>query len=144
MIEKEYEYLNKAFAKTKECIATASGDIGVVNLANIQTILIQNAGRFCEHYASDVLYDIIAISDEATIPKAKENDTEELIFTFGIRQQGVDGNGYITARLKDTSNPYKLLRDYYRKILAVKMIKTKDNIWCGIKDITKNINVDNL
>ena len=59
--------------------------------------LINEAGRWCESYASDILYDYDAINDYLNeLTSGKEMESKE--FWFGFRQSGVDGLGFIRSR----------------------------------------------
>lgn len=151
MIKTEYKYLNEAFTETtkvldenqsyippESCLQYEQTNSNNINLSSIETILIQNAGRFCEFYASDVLYDIQAMHEFTK--DVKTND--EQIFIFAMRNSGIDGCSFLTSRIEDTTSRtdfYKLIHDYYRKILAVKITKKDGYIKAEIKDITNNI-----
>ena len=67
------------------------------NLSSIFTRLIQEAGRWCESYASDILIDIDSI-------KAQAERGEPGRFVLGFRQFGVDHATFIESRLKN--DPY--------------------------------------
>lgn len=74
-----------------------------VNYSDILTRLIQEAGRYCEHYASDLFIDWEAVTD--FIRDAQVGDRKTLL--FGFRQMGVDHDSFIFSRF----NQY----DYYAK-----------------------------
>ena len=56
-----------------------------INDSDILTRLIQEAGRFCENYASDLFYDW-----EAVRKNYKDIEFYERTFLFGFRKDGVD------------------------------------------------------
>ena len=59
--------------------------------------LINEAGRWCESYASDILIDFEAI--KAYLERLKNGEeTEGREFWFGFRQMGVDGLTFIQSR----------------------------------------------
>ena len=59
--------------------------------------LINEAGRWCESYASDILYDYDAINDYLNeLASGKETGNRE--FWFGFRQSGVDHLAFIRSR----------------------------------------------
>lgn len=107
--------IRKAFEKTvddNEIVA-----IGVkkpcnekydINLSSILTKLIQDAGRFCDQFASDLIieWDIIR--------NAINDDSKNHVFAIGIRANGVDGNGYIVSHMLNDWSPH-----YYRRIYGV-------------------------
>lgn len=65
-----------------------------VNYSRILTILIQEAGRVCADYASDLFISWESLLDEAE-KKMKEKADFTLTTFFGFREQGVDGPFYI-------------------------------------------------
>lgn len=99
------------------------------NLTDIQTVLIQLTGRFCEHYASDlicVLSELQAFIEPHTI----EHDDRHLI-AVGIRECGVDGNDYVISRLADTKHglyQYVYPEKVYRKLLVIDIEERLDNL----------------
>ena len=140
-IKPEYEYLNKAFeeSKTKGIIATGYNDPSTVNMSDIWTTLIQNTGRFCERYASDIVIDINMIQDD--LRNLNNVNEYENIYAIGIRKEGVDGNAFLTHRLKDAykmNHLYATCYDYYRKIFVVKLTKIDNDITCELKQLTAN------
>ena len=59
--------------------------------------LINEAGRWCESYASDILIDFATI--EAYLGQlANGEESEGREFWFGFRQMGVDGLSFIQSR----------------------------------------------
>ena len=70
-----------------------------INYSTILTKLIQEAGRWCEHYASDLF-----ISWENLMVKLSSGNFEGGRFAFGFRQYGVDHLEWILSRLNDGDN----------------------------------------
>lgn len=65
-----------------------------INYSSILSRLIQEAGRFCEYFASDLFIDwggVLRWMEEA-------EDNSESVFLFGFRQNGVDGNSFVLSR----------------------------------------------
>ena len=85
------------------------------NLSSIFTILIQNAGRFAESFASDIIIDIEGIKRD--LENIDEPITEPTVHIAAIRQSGVDGNGFYCANLENNKDS-----SYYRKIFMVCLI----------------------
>lgn len=67
-----------------------------INFSDIFTELIQAAGMGCEYYASDMFYNLTEIH------KAIQS-LDNKIFYIGIRDYGVDGNGFVKSRLENSS-----------------------------------------
>lgn len=86
-----------------------------INMSSIYTKLIQEAGRFCDAYASDLLYDINTI--EKCIERQKST-TRYIAF----RRHGVDGNSSIEVR-----TPYEIAE--YRAIYQVDIEFSDDNYY---------------
>ena len=80
-------------------IVTASGYVSSysgayeINTSGILSRLIQEAGRFCESFASDLFIDWKEIEK-----KIDCNDALFLTYLFGFRQNGVDHNSFILSR----------------------------------------------
>jgi len=104
----------KTYAKAIEAIGYASiknnafrNRYWEVNDSSILTKLIQDTGRFAEHYASDLFIGWKEI--DAYI----SNGTDfSHTWYFGIREMGVDSAMFINSHLKDK----QYTDDYYRKI----------------------------
>ena len=86
-----------------------------INMSSIYTKLIQEAGRFCDTYASDLLYDINTI--ESYIEHRKST-TRYIAF----RRHGVDGNNSIKVK-----TPYEIAE--YRAIYQVDIEFSDDNYY---------------
>lgn len=88
------DYRDEQIKDLKEALAGTKREIGhfnslkgkwEINYSSILTKLIQEAGRWCEYYASDLFvtwHNIDKSLDDGTI------DTEQ--FVFGFRKDGVD------------------------------------------------------
>lgn len=105
-----------------------------IGTSAIFTRLIQEAGRWCESYASDLLVDIESIksvlghppTEWKTIrPNATESDdgTIAVEFRLGFRQNGVDHAEWIDTNLKDDCRKYH----YYRSIWKIEIAANKTN-----------------
>ena len=70
-----------------------------INHSSILSRLIQEAGRYCERFASDLFIDWSAVED---ILKSEEQVIEEASYHyfFGFRESGVDGETYINYKLQ--------------------------------------------
>lgn len=116
-----------------------------LNLSSIQTALIQITGRFCEHYASDLMCTFWNL--DPFLNGANRNKSDRWTIGVGIRESGVDGNTYIMSRLKRTvSGPFDYVntKQDYRKILAIDIRDELQDDGCVIRtfrlaDITGNL-----
>ena len=67
------------------------------NFSSEWSRLINEAGRWCESYASDILIDFESI--KAYLERLKNGEESEgREFWFGFRQMGVDGLSFIRSR----------------------------------------------
>ena len=67
------------------------------NFSSEWSRLINEAGRWCESYASDILIDFESI--KAYLERLKSGEESEgREFWFGFRQMGVDGLSFIQSR----------------------------------------------
>lgn len=81
-----------------------------INYSGILTRLIQEAGRFCEAYASDLFIDWQTV--EAFINDIGDGETG--YFLFGFRQYGVDHTEFVISRY--TNNCYRDPAKEYRSM----------------------------
>ena len=73
-----------------------------VNYSDILTKLIQEAGRWCERYASDLFIDWNIIEN-----KRHDRNWQSGNYFFGFRKNGVDGLSFILNRLVENSEVYR-------------------------------------
>ena len=64
-----------------------------INYSSILSRLIQEAGRFCENFASDLFIDWQSIELDLEKP-----DFSGGVYLFGFRQSGVDHNTFVLSR----------------------------------------------
>ena len=85
-----------------------TGEVNNFNSSYILTKLIQEVGRFCESYASDLFIDWKKIDE-----MIKDNSIQTSSYLFGIRKMGVDHKEFIFSRY-ETEKEFASLQ--YRKI----------------------------
>lgn len=93
-----------------------------LNYSSILTKLIQEAGRWCEHYASDLFI------SWKTVEKELENaGLEDTCYYFGFRKMGVDHLPFILNRLNNGEST-----EIYRAIWKLEVIMggTEDDRKC--------------
>lgn len=99
------------------------------NDSSILTKLIQETGRLCDSYASDLFIEYKYLMKR--MEEAGYNYTGEVCL-FGLRDMGVDGNSFIESRL--TQNPHYGIYEYraiYR--LAITVTEEDYNVDYGVK-----------
>ena len=100
-----------------------------INYSSILTKLIQECGRLCESYASDLFIDWSTIDK-----KLQEKTLETSVHLFGIREMGVDHNEFILSRY----NNYGYHARYeYRKMYRLNIIVDGDSITMELYEIDK-------
>lgn len=121
----EKDFSTKAYY-SKEIEAVGRGfDI---NYSSILTKLIQECGRLCESYASDLF-----ISWNTIMKKLKEKTLETSSYLFGIREMGVDHNEFVLSRYNNNSHAYY----GYRKIYRLDVIVDGDSIRMQLYEIDR-------
>lgn len=88
-----------------------------INYSSILTELIQNAGRWCERYASDLF-----ISWQTVENRLHKISMDNVSFLFGFRQSGVDHDTFIFSRFNQ--NEYT---EEYRAIYRLDLEFIKDD-----------------
>ena len=96
----------------------ASGRNFDLNYSSILTKLIQECGRLCESYASDLF-----ITWNEIVDKLKEKTMETSTYLFGIREMGVDHNDFVLMRYNHEGCCAK---QEYRKIYRLDVLVDDD------------------
>lgn len=142
-----YKSIELAFDSVKSKINVATGNPENIDLSDIATTIINNVGRFCEHYASDFIITWDTVRELVSTNKSGHDERD--IICFALRKMGVDGNDFLMCRLKNHKDEPGWADLYYRKILALEIkkevkpsmvpyLKTVD-VTCTLKDITNAI-----
>ena len=100
-----------------------------INYSSILTKLIQECGRLCESYASDLFIDWNIIDE-----KLQEKTMETSTYLFGIREMGVDHNPFVLSRYNNSGCHAKY---EYRKIYRLDIIVDGDSIRMELYEIDK-------
>lgn len=117
-----------------------------INGSEIQTALIQYAGRFCERYASDLICTLADLQPFLASSLPVKND--RWVIGVGLRDSGVDHNAFLLARLRNSRAGYNkalLPQISYRKILVLDIqdFVTEDGTEAKrtirLKDITSDL-----
>lgn len=91
----------------------------IINLSSIETFLIQETGRYCERYASDLLISWNSIKETM----ADRNPFTQVSYQFlGIRKSGVDGLSYVMANIQQYKHQISYLEQYYRKLYGIRIL----------------------
>ena len=112
------------------CFYSTSQGKYEINMASIATKLIQEAGRWCDSYASDFLIDWRQIEN---LLESGEEEFDEVFF-FGIRQCGVDHYNFILYR-----NINNVSSDYYSRIYALRMKAENERLNVKLVDIKNSL-----
>lgn len=93
-------------------------------LSDIYSKLIELTGRYCERFASDLLYDL---QDVASFTEPCEiSKPNRWVLGFGFRECGVDGNSFLERRLKDSYE--------YRRIVALNIEDREDDLLGWVRE----------
>ena len=98
-----------------------------INYSSILTKLIQECGRLCDAWASDLF-----ITWNSIEQKLKEKTMETSVYLFGIREMGVDHNDFILSRY---NNDGYCAKYEYRKIYRMDVIIDDDLITMELYEI---------
>lgn len=118
---------HKAVEITEENVLSyyPTGVCNNLNMSDINSLLIKQAAKHCQHYASDVVIDINsmeqkilelagkAIKGEVTAP------VMECVF-FGFRDMGVDGTTFVRSRIGDAES-YGKIGECYKALYVAEI-----------------------
>ena len=121
-IEKDFSS-KKYYAEAIE----AQGRNFDINYSSILTKLIQECGRLCEAWASDLFITWYGIEQ-----KLKDKTMETSTYLFGIREMGVDHNEFILMRY---NNDGYCAKYEYRKIYRLDVTIEGDSIRMELYEI---------
>ena len=102
--------------QTENVIATGEPTETGINLSDILSKLISSAGRFVIRYSSDLF-----ITWNSVLEYIRSKPTEDHVFVFAMRQNGVDSNSYFKI------NSYTEPSCYYREVFFLKITKIDKN-----------------
>lgn len=90
------------------------------NLSSEYSALIQMAGRFCEYYASDILFDIQALEKDLKDPIAFLNGETDVRkqYLFGFRKDGVDHKEFVLSQVQNYGDK---AYHYYRAVYEMEI-----------------------
>lgn len=117
MYEIEKDFSTMAYGVTP---IEADGRDFSINYSSILTKLIQECGRLCESYASDLFVDWNIINE-----KLQDKTLETSTHLFGIREMGVDHNAFVLSRY---NNSGRYAKYEYRKIYRLDIVVEGDSI----------------
>ena len=88
---------------------TEEAQVGCINMSAIYSKLIKEAGRICEYYASDLLFDLEGVKSWIDgCSKSEYAPARGVSFCFGFRKMGVDHWNF--AKNRTNSELYKIYR----------------------------------
>lgn len=98
-----------------------------INYSSILTRLIQSAGRFCIHHASDLFIDWKNLDDQL-----HERDFVGGKYLFGMRKDGVDGESYIIRNAENGRSLY----NYYMEMFMLEITVDDDQITMMLGEVS--------
>ena len=113
----------------KSKVILAHGRDFNINYSSILTRLIQECGRLCESYASDLF-----ITWNSIVRKLEEKTMETSAYLFGVREMGVDHNDFVLSRY-NTNGCYA--KHEYRKIYRLDVVVDGDLIRMELYEIER-------
>lgn len=116
-----------------ETEANAVNKFSDINSSDILTKLIQEAGRICESYASDLFVQWDSVRN-AVNSLMKEKKGESFVYTsyIGFRNMGVDHAEFIASRMQEP----ELYGRPYRKIYRLDITCNEGGYWpAGAYDV---------
>lgn len=126
MYEIEKDFSDKPYFAE---VIDAEGRNFDINYSSILTKLIQECGRLCESYASDLF-----ITWNSIVKKLEEKIMVSSTYLFGIREMGVDHSEFILCRY---SNSGCFAKYEYRKIYRLNIIVKGDLIRMELYEIER-------
>ena len=126
MYEIEKDFSTK---KYRTEIIEAQGRDFDINYSSILTKLIQECGRLCEAWASDLFITWNSIEE-----KLKNKTMKTTTYLFGIREMGVDCNEIILVRYENSGCYAKY---EYRKMFRLDVVVKNDLIRMELYEIEK-------
>lgn len=106
---------------------TNCGYIKDANFSDEYTRLIKLSAKLCDRFASDILIDIKSIEDWLN-DENMDSESEERVFFFGFRKDGVDHEAFIESKVKNTASELARLKckAEYRSLYAWYFCKIDD------------------
>ena len=126
MYEIEKDFSTKTYNSK---VIEAQGRNYDINYSSILTKLIQECGRLCESYASDLFITWCGIKQ-----KLEEETMETSVYLFGIREMGVDHNEFIINRY---NNYGCYAKHEYRKMYRLNIVVEGDLITMELYEIDR-------
>ena len=129
MYEIEKDFSTKTYYSQ---VIEAQGRDFDINYSSILTKLIQECGRLCESFASDLF-----ITWNGIERRFKEKTMKTSVYLFGIREMGVDHDKFILSRYNNYGCHAK---HEYRKIYRLNIIVEGDLIKMELYEIDRPYN----
>lgn len=100
-----------------------------INLSGLFSLLIKEAGRLCDGYASDMFYDLKGLYEDLHGENSVLCEQETYRNVVGIRDYGCDHEAFMLTRTNDDSFTY-----CYREILLITV--TPDERYSGMRKLS--------
>lgn len=107
-----------------ETIEETAQSGSTLNYSSILTKLIQEAGRWCKRYASDLFIDWYYLMQDIN-----NGNLDDRTMLFGFREDGVDGNRFVCSRYTQD----RILAQYEYRALWRLDITVDDDLYIHMK-----------
>lgn len=101
-----------------------------INLSSLFSLLIREAGRLCDNYASDMFYDLKQLHEDLYGDNSVLFEQEEYQTVVGIRDSGVDGESFMVSHM----NSEDTFTYRYREIFLIRI--TKEERYSGMRKLS--------
>lgn len=109
-----------------------------MNMSSMLSSLIRRTGVCVERWLSDLFITWKTVEQLiGSIPKTSDEETDYVI--FGLRVDGVDHDSYVYHQLDNYRYKPEYIREYYREIYALKLVRTTQSCTAELRDITNTI-----
>ncbi len=133
------------FDKSERTLCQESGSLADINMSSIATKLIQNTGRFCERFASDLIISWNIVREH--LEPRPIDEPYRTVEIFGIRRSGVDHNNFFMSHLRNEGRErFFCCERVYQKVLALDIQITpadypgdRPRVVCTLKDLTDEL-----
>lgn len=92
------------------------GRFNGLNTSSLYSFLIKEAGRLCDHYASDMFIDLKTLDNAIAGSESVLFTQDSYRWVVGIRDYGVDHDSFLECRMKEHSVARNYRKIYYLEI----------------------------
>ena len=104
--------VSEHFEVHEDCFGRFNG----LNTSSLYSFLIKEAGRLCDHYASDMFIDLKTLDNAIAGSESVLFEVDDYRWVVGIRDYGVDHDAFLECRMKEHSVARNYRKIYYLEI----------------------------